>query len=145
MKPSLGKTMVGAAATLVVASIIAGVILVGSPAEGRLQQLDSARIEDLRGIMAAVDSVWVRNERLPASLEDLAGDPRVRVNTVDPGSAETYDYAPLDGDTYELCATFDLESLAPGRRTSADFWRHGVGRQCFQLNVGTSSLSTSAR
>ncbi len=47
MKPTIGQTIVAAAGTVIVTSIIAGVILVGSPAEGRLQRFDSARIEDL--------------------------------------------------------------------------------------------------
>ena len=141
MKLSLGKTIVAAAMTVVVVSIIAGVILVGSPAEGRLQRLDSARIEDLRGIMVAMDSFWVHNERLPASLEVLGADPRVQVKTHDPGSAEPYDYALLDEDTYELCATFDRELPAPARRTAAEFWSHGVGRKCFELNVTTGGAN----
>lgn len=138
MKLSPGQTIVAAAAAVVVASIIAGVILVGSPAEGRLQQLDSARIEDLKRIMAGMDSFWSRNERLPASLEELMADPRVAVRTQDPSSAEPYGFAPLDEDTFELCATFDLESPEPARPSSADFWRHGAGRQCFELDIDTS-------
>ncbi len=138
MKPSLGKTIVAAAATVVVGSIIAGVILVGSPSQGRLRQFDSARIADLKRIMVAMDSYWSRNERLPASLEELMADPRVEVKTQDAGSAEPYDFTPLDEDTYELCATFDLESPAPARPSSADFWRHGAERECFALDVDTS-------
>ena len=138
MKPSLGKTLVAVATTLVVVSIIAGVILVGSPAQGRLQRLDAGRIEDLRGIMVAMDTFWIRNERLPASLEELMEDPRVQANNLDPGSGESYDYDLVDEETYELCATFDRESPEPARRTSADFWSHGVGRQCFELSVDTS-------
>ena len=140
MKPSLGKTIVAFATTLVVVSIIAGVILVGSPAQGRLQRLDAGRIEDLKGIMLAMDLYWRRNEQLPASLEELGADPRVQENTVDPGSAEPYEYRPLDEDTYELCASFDGESPRPGRRTPADFWSHGVGRRCFELSVDASGL-----
>jgi len=138
MKPSLGKTIVAAAVGVVLVSIITGVILVGTPSEGRLQRFDSTRIEDLKGIMAGMDSFWSRNERLPASLEELMADPRVEVKTQDPGSTEPYDFTPMDEDTYELCATFDLETLAPGRPSSADFWRHGAGRQCFELDVDTS-------
>ena len=139
MKPSLGKTILAAALTVVVASIIAGVILVGSPSEGRLERLDSTRIDDLRGIMVATDAYWDPNTRLPTSLDELAEDQRTRVNTIDPGSAESYEYRTLGEETYELCATFDRESPPPTGRASADFWRHGVGRQCFELNVDTSN------
>jgi len=138
LKPSLGRTIVAIATTLVVASIIAGVILVGSPAQSRRERLDAGRVEDLRGIMVEMDSFWIRNERLPASLEELAEDPRVHVNTVDPGSAEPYEYHPLDEGTYELCASFDGESPAPGRRRLANYWSHEAGRQCFELRVDTS-------
>ncbi len=138
MKSPPGRLIVAVATAVVVASIIAGVIVVGSPARGRLERFDADRIEDLEGIMRAMDRFWSRNERLPASLEELGEDPRIRVNTVDPGSAESYEYHILDEDTYELCAIFDRESPAPPRRTPADFWSHGVGRQCFELGVGTS-------
>ena len=138
MKPSLGTAILAGAITLVVVSIIAGVILVGSPAEGRLQRLDSTRIEDLRRIVRAMDSHWERNERLPTSFDELAEDPRTQVNTSDPGSDRPYEYRALDEETYELCATFDRESLELVRRTSADFWRHGIGRQCFEVSVDTS-------
>ncbi len=138
MKPSLGKTILAIATTLIVASIITGVILVGSPSEGRLQRFDSTRIGDLRAIVVAVDSHWERNERLPTSLDELGEDPRTQVNTLDPGSAQSYEYRALDEERYELCATFDLESPTPTRPSSADFWRHGAGRQCFELTVDTS-------
>jgi hypothetical protein len=138
LKPSLDKAIVAAATILVVVSIIAGLIVVGSPAQGRIERLDADRIEDLRGIMLAVDLFWTRNERPPTSLGELMEDPRVQVNTVDPGSADSYEYHLLDEDSYELCATFDRESPAPARRSPTDFWSHGVGRQCFELSVDTS-------
>ncbi len=142
MKPSPGQTIVAAAGVVSLISIITGVILVGTPSEGRLQRFDSTRIEDLKEIMAGMDSFWSRNERLPASLEELMADPRVEVKVQDPGSAEPYDFTAMDEDTYELCATFDLESLTPGRPSSADFWKHGAGRQCFELDVDTSDEVT---
>lgn len=142
MRPSPGQTIVAAAGVVSLISIITGVILVGTPSESRLQRFDSTRIEDLKEIMAGMDSFWSRNERLPASLEELMADPRVEVKMQDPGSAEPYDFTAMDEDTYELCATFDLESLTPRRPSSADFWKHGAGRQCFELDVDTSDEVT---
>jgi hypothetical protein len=135
MKPSLGQTIVAIAATVVGVSIIAGVILVGSPAEGRLEQLDSTRVDDLQGIMRAMDSFWDREERLATSLDELAEDARTRVNTIDPDSAEPYEYQASGEDSYELCATFARQSLEPPGRASADFWTHPAGRHCFALVV----------
>ena len=135
MSGSLGKPILIVATVVVVVSVIAGIIVIGSPTEGRFQQLDLGRIADLREIMEATDLFWSREERLPSSLEELAEDPRTSVNTIDPGSAEAYAYRILDEDTYELCATFDRESVGPPGRSAADFWRHPAGRQCFELEV----------
>ncbi len=137
MKLSLGKAILAVATTMVVVSIIAGVLVVGSPNEGRREQLDAERIADLTGIVTAIDSFWIRNERLPASLAELADDPRVHVNTVDPDLGESYHYELLPEDTYRLCAEFDRESPAPAGRTAVDFWSHGVGRRCFDVAVNT--------
>ena len=82
MKPSLGKVISTVGTTVVAVSIIAGVILVGSPAEGRRDQLDSTRVEDLKGIMSATDSFWERNERLPESLEELTEEERKKIEAV---------------------------------------------------------------
>ena len=138
MNGSLGRRILIAATAVVVVSVIAGIVIIGSPTEGRFQQLDSGRISDLRGIMAASDLYWSRNEGLPSSLEELAQDPRIAVNTIDPGSGEPYGYRVLDEDSYELCATFDRATASPPGRSAADFWRHEVGRQCFALEVDKS-------
>lgn len=130
---SSGKAVLSIASVVVLGSIVAGVILVGGPAEGRMERLDDERVEDLQEIMRAVDRFWKEHERLPAGLEDLAREPRTRVNTLDPGSAEAYEYAILSEDTYHLCAVFDGESRAL-RRATTDFWSHSGGRHCFELS-----------
>ena len=134
MKTSPGSIVLAVAAAVAGAAIIAGVILVGGPEGGRMERLDGERLEDLRGIMEAVDRFWTDHERLPATLEELAQYPRVRVDILDPGSDEPYEYESLGEDTYELCAVFDRESRAP-RRAPADFWTHGAGRRCFELTA----------
>ncbi len=135
MKASLGTRILAVATAVVVISVVAGIIIIGSPTEGRFRQLDSGRVSDLRGVMSASDLFWARNERLPASLAELAEDPRTSINTVDPGTGEPYEYRILDDDTYELCATFDRPSSPVPARPTADFWRHSAGRQCFELEV----------
>ncbi len=135
---SLGKRILGVATSMVVIAVIAGIVVIGSPAEGRFQALDTGRIADLQGIMEASDDYWARNERLPASLEELARDARTDVNTIDPGTALPYDYRVLGEDTYQLCASFDRPSQNPPSRSAADFWRHGAGQQCFELEVDKS-------
>jgi len=135
---SIGKPILVVAAAVAIVSIIAGIIVIGSPSQGRFERLDSGRIVDLKGIMGATDLFWSRNERLPASLEELAEDARTSVNRIDPGSGEAYGYEILSEDSYQVCATFDRESVELPGRSANDFWRHGAGRQCFQLEVDKS-------
>ncbi len=135
MSGSYGKPILVVATSVVVVSVIVGIIVIGSPSEGRFQQLDSGRIADLRGVMDATDLFWSRNERLPSSLAELAEDPRTSINTVDPGSGQPYSYRILEEESYELCTTFDRQSDDPSARSTTDFWRHGPGRQCFEIEV----------
>jgi hypothetical protein len=134
MKVSSGRALLGSALVIAVAAIVAGVIVVGTPAEGRMQRLDRVRAADLRGIMAAVDRYWRQYERLPASLRYVAADPRADVSVVDPATETEYGYRIVDDDSYELCAVFDLASI-PERRERGTFWLHDAGRNCFELDV----------
>jgi hypothetical protein len=130
--------MLVVATTAVAASIVAGVILVGTPESGRLERLDTDRVEHLQGIMRAIDRFGDEDGRLPDTLEELANDPRAAVDILDPESLESYEYRVLDESTYELCAVFDRESQVSRRAAPADFWYHGVGRHCFELAVRPS-------
>ncbi|MFQ5538713.1 MAG: DUF5671 domain-containing protein [Gemmatimonadota bacterium] len=130
-----GRTVLAVATAAVTVSVIAGIVLVGTPAEGRIQQLDAARVEDLRSIMNAADRFWKKNERLPSTLDELARDPREAINTLDPGSGEPYEYRKVGENAYELCAAFDRASPESPGRPRADFWRHGAGRHCFALEA----------
>ena len=138
MSASLGKRILVVASAVVVLSITAGIIAIGSPSEGRFEQLDAGRVTDLQNIMRATDEFWSRNERLPTGLTELADDPRASVNTLDPGSAAPYGYRIVDEDGYELCATFDRPSTESPGRPREDFWRHGAGERCFELEVDKS-------
>lgn len=135
MSGSLGHRILVVATSVVVLSIAAGILVIGSPSEGRLEQLDAGRVADLQGIMRATDEFWSRNERLPVTLDELASDPRVSVNTLDPGSALPYGYRVTGAEAYELCATFDRPSTESPGRPREDFWRHGAGERCFPLEV----------
>ena len=50
----------------------------------------------------------------------------------DPVSEQPYGYRMFNAMSYELCGTFDRET-ADNR--AEDFWTHGVGQQCFMLNL----------
>jgi hypothetical protein len=135
MKPSPGSVLVWAAVTVVIAAVVAGLFVLGSPMEERARRLDHRRVADLQGIAAATDLYWTRHSQLPASLDDLTAEPGVRISTRDPVSSEGFGYQPVDSAHYELCATFEGESGEIARDPETDLWAHGPGRQCFQLEA----------
>lgn len=133
---SRGQLLLGLGVVLAVAAVIAGMMVAGTPAEGRARRLDDVRAGDLRKIMTAVDDFLKRQEHLPGSLSELVADPHTDVSLLDPDTKVEYEYRVLDEDSYELCAVFELASL-PDTRTPGAFWLHDAGRNCFSLDATT--------
>lgn len=125
----------------VVAATIIGFWLIGSPGKQRLLSLDEERINDLRSIS---DELWQQagqgqpdqfvplQEALPRTgPQDIYTDPKTKV---------PYEYRRLSDKTYELCATFALESPPE----EADVYqptpalRHPAGRHCYQFDASKS-------
>ena len=132
MTLSRGHLLLAAGITASIAAVVAGVMVTGSPAQGRMQRLDQARASDLQSIAVAIDTFWHRHGRVPGSLNELVADPRAQVSIEDPGSDQAYEYRILGDDSYELCAVFALASL-PNNRAPDASWSHEAGRNCFAL------------
>ncbi len=132
MKLSSGRVLLGFGVAAGIVAVIAGVMVAGTPAEGRMQRLDRVRANDLRSIATSIDAFWERHERVPDSLGELVADPRAQVSIEDPGTEQEYEYRILDEDSYELCAVFALASVSNNRARDA-FWLHDAGRHCFSL------------
>jgi len=135
MKLSTGSVLLGAAVTAVLAAVVAGLLLLGSPTDERARRIDDRRVAELQGIRAATDLYWTRHAQLPASLDDLTAEPGVNISVGDPSSSEPYGYQPVDSVHYEVCATFERESGEIARDRERDLWAHGSGRQCFRLEA----------
>lgn len=130
-----GQLFTWVASGAVVLSLIGSFALLDSPSQERVRRLDARRVEDLRMLAGAVDLHWSRGGTLPAALNELTQEPGYPSLPADPETGSPYEYRTLDGDRYELCASFargsgDAPAEAPG-----DFWSHGAGRQCFQLEA----------
>ena len=134
-----------AACTAVIASLVAGLWMAGSPGTTRAHRLDDQRQWDLNSIADTIESYYQETERLPVSLEELA---QARSHSVrsrfDPVTQEPYEYRTTSQTQYQLCAVFERPSRpgtgrATGPRTAyrgADsFWDHGAGRTCFDINM----------
>lgn len=118
----------------VAAAVLAGFILLESPAEARQRELDSQRIRDLDRLSGMARVYWQRHERLPETLDALSAEPGLNVPLRDP-DGQPYEYRTLGQARYEVCARFARAS--PERRTDhwEGRWSHGAGRQCFPRSV----------
>ena len=128
------------ACALVVAGVIAGCSLIGSPQHARAQALDRRRSDDLAIVSGRLRARYAtsRSSRpgLPAT---LPRDPfAVRADgsdaTRDPQTGAGYRYVRDGAHRYRLCATFSLAGDGT-IDTVAGFERHPAGPSCFRLDV----------
>lgn len=116
--------------------VIVGFVETGSPAAQRLLSEDRRRLSDLSAIAQAIHFRSMnRGQRefvLPATLQDVqTAGMAATARTTDPVTGRAYEYTPLQGTQYRLCATFALSSPAdvPAQ------WRHPAGYACFSLDA----------
>jgi len=124
----------------VLLAVAAGLSVVGSPENARLEKLDRKRLGDLRRIVFEVNAHWVRYQSLPEELESLKAELSTEVDLRDPETGIAYGYRVLGSELFEVCATFATK-CPNGHRTCTD-WRgsqdpriesHGAGEECFRL------------
>ena len=133
----------------VLAAVIYGMTLVGSPGEQRALQFDQRRISDLQQISSAVQVYWEQQKKLPQGFDDLKQQQFTYIESVqDPETQVPYEYRIMGEKTYELCAVFATDSSQVETKTrtptpfSAEQWNHGIGRACFAREVQPVSSST---
>lgn len=117
---------------VVIGAVVAGLTLIGSPAEQRLLRLDEQRVNELRLLAKAAERRWDSEERLPDSAADLVDGQYLTRLPTDPTTREPYQYRVTAPRQFEVCATFDRPSR-PER--AGDFWFHGAGQRCFPFDV----------
>ena len=150
--------MIGWGAGLVVlASIAAGFLIMGSPTQIRLYRFDDQKVNDLTNIQYQVVNYWQAKERLPATLADLNDPLSGFIVPLDPQTGEAYTYQATGRLSFKLCATFNAETQAnspsasrammtapvpaapigstletKGSGLEQSTWQHGVGETCFE-------------
>ena len=145
---------------LVLASIVGGFLIVGSPGKQRALRFDSQRVSDLTNIQWRVVSYWQSNGKLPADLSVLNDSISGFMVPSDPETHAAYEYVSTTTLKFELCAAFALQSLdTSGRGVSGqggggviypttnvssspyypgsgnDSWAHPSGRFCFDRTI----------
>lgn len=147
----------GAGSVLIV-MLVAGFMVMGSPAEQRALRLDQERVNDLQQIQSRVVDHWRAHDVLPTSLDELSS--AVGITHAVPRDPETdaaYTYRTTDDLTFELCAVFARASQDTHRSpispsferdayisdpdTGAIAWQHPAGEHCFTRQINPEYFS----
>ncbi len=142
----LAKYLTWGAVIFVIASIVIGFVVMGSPQSQRDKRLDSERVSDLQSIQWRVVNYWQQKEALPGALEDLRDPLSGYTIPTDPETEEPYVYRTTDALTFELCATFALPSFenqnglerpvpVPMKNGPDENWQHPAGEHCFERTI----------
>ncbi len=119
-----------AALAMVSLGIVVGFVQIGSPAVQRSASEDTRRLFDLSSFAQGVHVMWETRGQLPAKMQALP-EAGLGASTSDPVSGRTYEYIPLQGPSYHLCARFSAASPVDVPIE----WHHSSGHVCFALDA----------
>lgn len=138
---------------IIVASVVFGFVVIGSPFEQREIRFDEKRINDLSVIQSQVIYYWQMKGTLPNYLSQLEDSISGFLVPSDPENGGSYEYAlpaikPGQNPTFQLCAVFkksdfniDKSEIAPklmaprGAYYINESWQHDKGRYCFDRTI----------
>jgi hypothetical protein len=138
------RRLAWATSFVVLALIVGGVAIVGTPTSQRLVRLDDRRASDLSSMQWQVLNYWQRKGELPANLNQLNDPLGGSVVPFDPATGTPYEYRILGERSFALCATFAAPSRERGTIESKPYlppggemehWEHEAGHVCFDRTI----------
>lgn len=144
---------------IVLAAIIGGFVIVGSPTKQRQLRADIQRVNDLQNVQWQIVSFWQTNGKLPATLTDLKDSISYSNIPKDPETKASYGYNMIASTTFSICADFarkneDTKGRGPyGGSYATDVsmsypasdmfidkdgetnWEHDGGYVCFERKI----------
>lgn len=153
------KIWLGVSIAIVLASIIWGFSVLGSPHTQQLIKYDNQKVADLQNIQYQVISYWQMNGMIPVSLSDISSSQPYTIVPKDPQSKTTYEYDKTGAMTFDLCAEFNKENTTNQNNIGAapvsypakssiiqnDNWNHGAGHQCFSRTIDPVAYPTQVK
>ena len=136
--------------SVVLAAVVFGFVVAGSPTSRRTERFDERRVQDLSVIQSHVINYWQNKGSLPGNLDELPNDILGVVVPVDPKTGNAYEYRVMGDLKFQLCATFETSSTEDvnGRKMipalpmsypypggEIETWQHGIGRTCFERTI----------
>ncbi len=102
---------------VVLASVVYGFVIGGSPFLLQAKKLDDRRISDFSSLHAQIQDYASLHAALPAHLSDIPsyGYPQNPGSMNDPETKKPYDYFADTATSYRLCATFSGDSAAEAK------------------------------
>ena len=136
---------------IVIAWIVSGFFVVGTPQSQRLVRLDERRVSDLQNIQWQIINYWQRKEVLPPDLKSLIDPIGGFTAPVDPETSEQYEYRVIGDLVFELCGVFNTSTsgeVVDNQRLTkpipaggyvgnelSNVWDHGAGDACFNRTI----------
>jgi hypothetical protein len=147
--PNRSRLLVTIASVAVLASLVGGFCLLGSPMTARARKFDERRINDLSSIQSyLIYSYWQQKGSIPESLDALKDPISGFLLPTDPETGAAYAYKKTGALSFELCADFKLatpeDRLREGSSTMRPMmygtpenenWKHGAGTTCFKRTI----------
>ncbi len=140
----LNKIMAISSLVVIIASIVGGFVIMGSPQTVRLMRFDERKINDLQNIQWQIVNYWQQKHSLPLALTDLSDPISNYQIPLDPQTGVAYDYRVLGPEEFELCADFNLanrDNTAPAIMRPTQLgdvqqnWEHETGYTCFTRTI----------
>jgi len=127
-------------AAIILAVIVFGFYLTGSPSENRILRQDEVRVSDLRNLRNAINQYQRQEKKAPSLLQEVfqncAGKTGYQCSRLDGINAEDFEYSVRSEKTFELCTTFERAAPFPrgGERKATNPSQHEAGRHCYSYD-----------
>ena len=136
---------------LVLATIIAGFFIIGTPGHVRNLKLDNEKVGALQNIQYQIVNYYQQKRILPPTLDALNDPLSGQVVQMDTQTNTPFEYEITGALTFKICATFNADfadmtgkgglnsapsyPVATGMYGITDTWKHGVGKTCFDRTI----------
>lgn len=131
------KIFAYATSLIILAAVITGFFVAGSPKEERARRFDDQRVQNLQFIQSEIVNRWVQKSALPKNLDEINDSIRGVTVPKDPESGAAYTYEATGKENFKLCATFNLPSLDQPKNIyyGNENWAHASGLTCFDRKI----------
>ncbi len=143
--PSRARSVGYAAVIAIIAAIVGGFLIIGSPSSQRYMRFDAQKVSDLQSIQWQIVSYWQQKQKLPGKLSDLEDPIQGFIVPKDPQGSVQYAYTSTGPLSFTLCALFNRAnatgqgvSTEPARSPSVGIdenWAHTAGKVCFERTI----------